>query len=253
MSFLRSLGFFLLTSSVVMNARAAEIHVSAAASLTDALKEIAQTWKARSGDKIRFNFAASSTLARQIAEGAPADLFISADEEKMDQIEKLGLISVDTRCSLLSNTLVIVVPRGGTVRITKPRDLASRAVRRIAMAEPETVPAGIYAERYLRKIGIWDKISRRIVPTENVRATLSAVESGNVDAGIVYKTDALISRKIKVAVEISRKEGPAISYPFAVLKGASHPAAARRFLDYLSSPAALEVFARHGFLTNQPC
>lgn len=249
---LRHLGIFLLASVAVLNAGAAELHVSAAASLTDALKEIAQTWEGASGHKIRFNFAASSTLARQIAEGAPADLFISADEEKMDQLQKKGLISTATRRSLLSNTLVIAVPRDGGVRIRNPRDLASRSVRRIAIAEPETVPAGIYAKRYLQKIGIWEKVSGKIVPTENVRATLSAVESGNVDAGIVYRTDALISRKIKVAIEISRKEGPAISYPFAVLQGASEPATAKRFLDYLSSPAALRVFARHGFLTNQP-
>jgi len=253
MSFFRHLGFLILSSSVVMNAGAAELHISAAASLTDALREIARAWEARSGDTIRFNFAASSTLARQIAEGAPADLFISADEEKMDRLEKLDLISVDTRCSLLSNTLVIAVPVNAAVLITAPRALASHAVRRIAIAEPETVPAGIYAKRYLQKIGIWNRIRDRIVPTENVRATLSAVESGNVDAGIVYRTDALISRRVKVAVEISRKEGPAISYPFAVLKGASHPAAARLFLHYLSSPAASEVFARYGFLTNRPC
>lgn len=244
---------FLLASSPAANAAAAEIHVSAAASLTDALRVVARAWEVKSGDTIRFNFAASSTLARQIAEGAPADLFISADEEKMDQLQKQELISIDTRCTLLSNTLVIAVPADETVSITSPRDLASRAVRRIAMAEPGSVPAGIYARRYLQKIGVWNRIRDRIVPTENVRATLSAVESGNVDAGIVYRTDALISRKIKVAVEIGRKEGPVISYPFAVLKAASEPAAARRFLDYLSSPAALEIFARYGFLTNPPC
>ena len=244
---------FLLAASAAVDAAAAEIHVSAAASLTDALRVVARAWEAKSGDTIRFNFAASSTLARQISEGAPADLFISADEEKMDQLQKRGLIRTDTRCSLLSNTLVIAVPADGTVQIRKPRDLATRAVRRIAIAEPETVPAGIYARRYLRKIGIWNRIRDRIVPTENVRATLSAVESGNVDAGIVYRTDALSSKKIKVAVEISRREGPVISYPFAVLKAASDPAAARRFLAYLSSPAAREVFQRYGFLTNPPC
>lgn len=245
--------FWLLSSSVAMNAEAAELHISAAASLTDALREIARTWEAKSGDTIRFNFAASSTLARQITDGAPADLFLSADEAKMDWLQNLGLINVDTRCSLLSNTLVIAVPVDALVPITGPHALASPAVRRIAIAEPETVPAGIYARRYLQKIGIWNRIRGRIVPTENVRATLSAVESGNVDAGIVYRTDALISRRVKIAVEISRKDGPAISYPFAVLKGASSHAAARRFLDYLSSPAALKVFARYGFLTNRPC
>lgn len=251
MTILRYLCILLLASSAVLTAGAAELHVYAAASLTEALEEIAQTWEGASGHKIRFNFSASSTLARQITEGAPADLFISADEEKMDQLQKKGLIGVNTRRSLLSNTLVIAVPREGGVRIRKARDLASRNVRRIALAEPATVPAGIYAKRYLQKIGIWEKLSGKIIPTENVRATLSAVESGNVDAGIVYRTDALISKKIKVAVEISRKEGPAISYPFAVLESAGEPAAARRFLDYLSSPAAMKVFARHGFLTSR--
>jgi len=253
MSRLRYLSLILFAALAVTRAGAAELHVSAAASLTDALSEIARTWESKSGDRIRFNFGASSTLARQISEGAPADLFISADEEKMDHLEKLGLVQTDTRCSLLSNTLVIVVPRDSTLRISDPRALSSRAVRRIAIAEPRTVPAGIYARKYLQKIGVWNRLLPKIVPTENVRATLAAVESGNVDAGIVYKTDALISKQIRIAVEIGRKEGPKISYTFAVLKGSADRPAAARFLDYLGSPAALAVFARYGFLTNSPC
>ncbi len=230
------------------SARATEILVFGAASLTDALQELAATYEKTTGDKLVFSFGASSTLVRQIQAGAPADLFLSADEEKMDTLEKDGLLLAGTRKSVLSNTLVVVVPSGSTLQITKPEDLAGPGVHQLALAEMQSVPAGIYAKKYLQTKNIWDKVSGRVIPTENVRAALAAVEAGNADAGIVYKTDAGISKKVKVAYEVPRTESPKISYPFAVIAKTQHAEAARRLLTWLESPAALAVFQKYGFL-----
>jgi molybdate transport system substrate-binding protein len=226
---------------------ASDLQVFAAASLTDSLKEIAAQYEKISGDKIAFNFAASSLLARQIQEGAPADLFFSADEEKMDGLQKRGLILSETRRSVLSNTLVIVVPSDSPVTIDSPQKLA-QSNWKIALAEPKTVPAGIYAKAYLQKIGIWSRVIDRLIPTENVRAALAAVESGNVDAGIVYKTDAGISSRVKIAYEVPIVECPKISYPLAVIRDAKNMEAAKRFAGYLASVDAIVVFKKYGFL-----
>jgi len=229
-------------------ASAEEIHVFAAASLTDALQEIAAAYEKESGDKVLLNLAASSALARQIQEGAPADLFFSADEAKMDGLEKKGLVLQGTRRSLLSNTLVVVVPADSNLKIGSVQDLATSKVRALALAEPQSVPAGIYAKEYLRSVKLWGKVIDKVVPTENVRAALAAVESGNVEAGIVYKTDAQISKKVKIAFEVPVAEGPKISYPLAIMAESRKQAAARKLLAYLESPPALEVFRRYGFL-----
>lgn len=231
-----------------LSAHAAELNVFAAASLSDALKEIARAYEPASGDQLRFNLAASSTLALQIKQGAPADLFFSADEAKMDALAKANLIDPATRRSLLSNTLVIVVNATDGASLAKPADLAAPAIRRLALAEPTTVPAGIYAKQWLEKISLWSAVSAKVIPTENVRACLAAVESGNADAGIVYQTDALISKKVKIALAVPAAEGPAISYPLAVIKESSQPEAARKFAAYLATPAARAIFMKYGFL-----
>lgn len=232
----------------VFTARAADLNVYAAASLSDALKEIARTYASATGDKLGFNLAASSALALQIKHGAPADVFFSADEAKLDDLAKAGLLATDTRRALLSNTLVIVVNASNGAAVAAPADLAQPAIARLALAETATVPAGIYAREWLTKTGLWEKVSARVVPTENVRACLAAVEAGNADAGIVYKTDALLSRKAKIAYEVPAAAGPKISYSVAVLKDAPHPAAARQFAAYLAGPEARAVFVKYGFL-----
>lgn len=231
-------------------ARAADLTVFAAASLTDALEEIGAAYEKAGGGKVALNLGASSTLARQIQEGAPADLFLSSDEAKMDALEKRGLILAGTRRSVLSNTLVIVVPRDSASKIAAPKDLAG--VRTLALAEPQSVPAGLYAREYLTRLGLWNKVARKVVPTENVRAALAAVEAGNADAAIVYKTDAGISKKVKVAYEVPHAEGPKISYPFAVVAESERKEAAKRFLAYLGSKPALAVFRKYGFLIRYP-
>jgi molybdate transport system substrate-binding protein len=236
---------FLLAVSLAL--RGAEVSVFAAASLQDALTEIARGYEKQSGDKVVFNFAASSTLARQIEQGGPADLFFSADEEKMDSLERKGLLLAGTRRSVLTNTLVIVVPADSSRILTSAADLAKPAIKRIALGEPSSVPAGIYAREYLEKLGLWATLKEKVVPTESVRAALAAVESGNVEAGIVYKTDARISRKVRVAVEIPATDGPKITYPLAIVKGSNQVEAAKRFAARLSEPAARAVFERYGF------
>jgi molybdate transport system substrate-binding protein len=213
-------------------APAAEVRVFAAISLTEALQEIAAGY---TPDDIVFHFGASSLLARQIEQGAPADLFLSADEARMNALAKRGLIVPATRISILSNTLVVV-------------GMPLARAQSIALAEPSSVPAGVYARTWLQKIGLWERLASKVVPTDNVRAALAAVESGNVDAAIVYRTDVRMAKRSLVAFEVPRAEGPAISYPFALLRDAGERDAALRFLGYLRSKNALRVFAKHGFL-----
>ena len=241
--FARCVVFLALILTIPLHA--AEVRVFAAASLTDALTEIARDYEKRSGDKVIFNFGASSILARQIEAGAPADLFLSADEEKMNALARRKLIDPRTRVSVLSNKLVIVVPRSGGKNITDPRQLAQPRIRSIALAEPSTVPAGIYAKKYLQALGIWSAVAKKVVPTDNVRAALAAVAAGNVDAAIVYRTDARISKDVRVVHEVTN--GPRISYPFAVTADAEQPRAARRLLAHLRSQSARDTFARYGF------
>jgi molybdate transport system substrate-binding protein len=227
--------------------QAAEINVFAAASLTDALKQIAADYERSSGDKIAFNFAASGTLSRQIEAGAPADVFFAADETKADALEKKGLLVSGTRKSLLGNSLVIITSVEAAA-IHSPAELTNAAIQHVALGEVQTVPCGTYAKAYLEKRQLWAAVETKVVPCASVRAVLAAVESGNVDAGFVYKTDAAVSKKVKVAYEIPAEEAPKISYPLALLKDAPQPEAARKFMAYLDSDAATAVFKQFGFI-----
>jgi molybdate transport system substrate-binding protein len=237
-----SLLLFLCGSAV-----AAEVMVFAAASLTDSLRQTAAIYQKQSEDRIAFNFAGSGPLARQIEEGAPADIFFSADETAVDVLGKRGLLVPGTRVNRLSNTLAMVTTPEET-GVRTPSDLTNAMVRRIALGEVRTVPAGAYARTYLQAQGIWPSIEKKIVPCDNVRAVLAAVASGNVDAGFVYRTDVALSKEVKVAFLVPAKEGPQITYPMALVKGGRHPEAARKFLEFLSSPAAGDIFRRAGFI-----
>jgi molybdate transport system substrate-binding protein len=228
-------------------APAAELMVYAAASLTDAMQDLASLYERQSGDKLTFNFNASSMLARQIQEGASGDVFFSADEAKMDTLEKAGLLAPGSREDLLSNTLVIIIPADSDLRITTPADLTKPEIKMIAVAEPSSVPAGVYTKEYLTRLGLWDKVLPKVVPTENVRASLAAVESGNVEAGTVYHTDAFVSKKVKIACEVPPNEGPRITYPVAVLKESRNMDAARKLLAFFGSTEARTLFEKYGF------
>ncbi|MBS0659689.1 MAG: molybdate ABC transporter substrate-binding protein [Verrucomicrobia bacterium] len=244
----RALLLALALSALSVAAPAAELRVSAAASLTDALQELEPVYEKATGDRLVFNFASSSVLARQIKEGAPADLFLSADEPQMDALAKAGLLLENTRRDLLGNTLVVVVPLDAKFVPASPAELRSPQIRRIALGEPSSVPAGVYAKAHLVRLGLWEALQSKCVSTENVRAALAAVASGNADAAWVYKTDAAAARKARIAFETPAAEGPKIVYPLAVVKSSAQPEAAHRLATFLASPPATAIFQRHGFL-----
>ena len=230
------------------SAWADEILVSAAASLTDVLKEISTGYQAKAKHTLKFNFGPSSGLARQIEEGAPADIFFSADLPQMDALDKKSLLEPGTRKNLLSNQLVIIMPADSKIAITSPKDLLKADVKKIALAEPGSVPVGVYSSKYLTDEGLWDQVKPKIVPVQDVRATLASVESGNVEAGFVYKTDAAISKKVKIVYEVPVDKGPKITYPAAVVKESKRKDAARDFMNYLQRPTAKDAFKKYGFV-----
>ncbi len=226
--------------------RAGEITVFAAASLTDSLKEIGASYEKATGEKVRFNFAASNVLVQQIQAGAPADVFFSADEAKMDQLDKAGLIAKESRKDLLGNSLVVITLPDGP-QVAAAADLEKPAIRHLSIGDPKAVPAGAYAKAWLEKAGLWAKLEAKLVPAENVRAAMAVVESGNAEAGIVYKTDAAISKKVKVVLDVPAPEAPKITYPAAVVKDSRNAEEAGRFLVYLAGKEADETFAKFGF------
>ena len=220
--------------------------VSVAASLNDALAEIAGLYRAATGVSVALNTGGSNTLARQIVEGARVGVFISADNIQMDIVEKAGRVVPGTRTRLLTNELAVVVPHDARATITLTQILEGR-VTRVAMGEPSSVPAGVYGRRWLEAQKAWDRISPKVVPFPTVRAVLSAVEAGRVDAGIVYRTDALTSN-VRVIAQIAAKDHPYLDIvqPAAVIAG-PEAAEGRRFLEFLKGPQARAVFTKRGF------
>jgi molybdate transport system substrate-binding protein len=225
------------------------ITVSAAVSLTDALMAVAQEYARTGGGTIRFNFGASNTLARQIVNGAPVDLFISADAAQMDVVARAGLLKDQSRVDLLTNQLAVVVPNDRPRTFASIHDLTDQAYRRIAIGDPDAVPAGVYAKQYLEREGLWTAIAPRVVPSASVRAALVAVESGAADAAIVYRTDARVSTRASLAWVVAADRGPRIVYPAAIVRTATEPAESQRFINFLRSAAGARVFERFGFGT----
>ena len=224
------------------------ITVSAAVSLTDALSAVAGAY-ARTGGTVRFNFGASNVLARQIVNGAPADVFISADEAQMDVVAAAGLVLDGSRVPLLRNQLAVAVPNDRPRTFHGIREIAEPVFKRIAIGDPAAVPAGVYAKQYLEKEGLWTAVESRIVPAGSARAALAAVESGAVDAAIVYRTDVRVALKATVAWTVPAGSGPRIVYPAAIVKTTSVASEAKRFVDFLRSSAAAQIFQRFGFAT----
>ena len=221
--------------------------VSAAISLSGAMEDIAQAYKASGGGEVRFNFAASNVLARQIVNGAPADLFISADEAQMDYAQREKAIDPASRVLLLSNRLVIVTQADRRVDWRDAKALLGAEVKRVAIGDPAGVPAGVYAKQYLERVGIWNDLQPKLLPLANVRAALAAVESGGADAGFVYASDAAFSSRVRVALRIELPAAPRIVYPMAITARSQHKPAAAKFLTFLRSAAAITIFERHGF------
>jgi molybdate transport system substrate-binding protein len=227
----------------------AKVLVFAAASLNESLTEVGKAYAAQGHPAPSFSFAASSALARQIENGAPAALFMSADEEWMDYLGARKLVVDETRARLLGNTLVLIAPadRPLAVKIAPGFDLA-KALRggKLAMADPDSVPAGKYGKAALEKLGAWTAVSPAVIRGDNVRTALAFVERGEAAAGIVYGSDAALTAKIKVAGVFPADSHPAISYPTAVVAGHDN-AAVRAFLAFLKTPAATDIFRRFGF------
>jgi molybdate transport system substrate-binding protein len=239
-----SVVLFLLIISCRRTASDRELLIFAAASTSDALTELGRQFEASGGPPTRFSFGSSSQLARQIVAGAPADIFLSADAKSMDELEHAGLVDPKERKDLLSNRLVIVVPESSTAHVDGPESLKS--FDKIALGDPVTVPAGIYAQKWLEREGVWNDVKDHVVPALDVRAALAAVEGGHADAGIVYRTDAAIAKHVRTVYEVTT-HAPSIVYPLARIK-ASRNAAAAPFIDLVSGPRGREVFLRYGFV-----
>ncbi len=226
--------------------------VSAAASLSEVIDAVADRFEADERVRVLLNVAGSQMLASQIIEGAPVDVYISADVRQMERAVAAGRIDTARRVDLVSNQLAIIVPSDRAGTVTEPQDLGNASIRRIALGDPEAVPAGVYARRYLESLGLWSSLEGRTVPVTSVRAALRAVEAGTVDAGIVYRTDVRTSTGAVVAFAVPREDGPFIVYPAAVVRAAPNPTDAARFLDFLQSDAARRHFDAAGFISLPP-
>lgn len=220
--------------------------VLAAASLTEVLQEAGAVWAAKGHPAPAFSFDASSKLAKQIEAGAPADLYLSADQQWMDHLDGRGLLAPGTRVDLVGNTLVVVVPAASAPGPAGPEDLARPSVRRLGLAG-ENVPAGRYGRASLRSLGLWDTLAERVVSGDNVRTVLGWVATGEVDAGLVYATDAPVEPRVRVAFRLPASSHPPIVYPAAVVKGAPHPREAEAFLAFCEGSEGRTIFAAAGF------
>jgi len=239
----------LMLAAVSLAAHSAELTVSAAASLNNAFKEIGPAFEAANpGTKLLFNFAASDALLAQISKGAPVDVFASADQETMDKAQAQKLLVAGTRRNFANNALVLITPADGAVYLAALADLAQKPeFKRIALGRPEGVPAGRYAKGALEAAKLWTAVEPKAVYATNVRQALDYVARGEVEAGFVYATDAAVQKdKVKVAFSVPTEV--AISYPVAVVTGGPNAEAARKFVDYVLSPAGQAVLAKYGFL-----
>ena len=224
-----------------------ELTVSAAISLKDALDELGHLYEQRhSGTKITFNYGGSGTLQHQIEQGAPVDIFFSAAAKQMDALQAEGLLVPGTRRNIAGNELVLIVPAAAK-RVKGFAELADPKVKTVAVGEPGTVPAGMYARQMFEQIGILAAIEKKTVYAKDVRTVLTYVETGNADAGIVYRTDAKSSTKVRVVTTAPAGSHDPIIYPAVVLKGSQSIPASRAFLDFLSSSEAGAIFAKYGF------
>ena len=222
--------------------------VSAAASLTDVMEEIKGFYEEKTGHTLVMNYGSSGALQQQIEQGAPADVFISAAQRQMDVLQEEGLILAESRVDLLENKVVLIIPvAGDNKEITDFNSLTTDSLKLLAIGEPESVPAGRYAKEVLSSLGIWKKLEEKCVLGKDVRQVLTYVETGNVDAGIVYMTDALTSEKVKIAATAPAGSHTPVTYPAAIVLGTSVLQVAEDFMAYLQSNEVAEIFERHGF------
>lgn len=236
-------------STNVTQAKPTEIMISAAASLQNSLTELQKDYTQKTpGLKLTYVFGASGTLQQQIEQGAPADLFISAGKAQMDALEQKNLIVKESKVNLLGNDLVLVTGKDNST-VTSLEDLSKSSVGKISIGTPESVPAGKYAQESLTNLKLWDIIKPKFVLAKDVTQVLNYVETGNVDAGIVYQSDAQGSTKVKVVTVMPASSYKPVAYPAAVIAATKNKQAAEDFLKYLQSSDAKQIFAKYGFKT----
>ncbi|MBC7716581.1 MAG: molybdate ABC transporter substrate-binding protein [Pseudorhodobacter sp.] len=236
-----------LFAQLSLSSQAADLTVSAAASLTNAFKEIGLAFEAQNpGTAVVLNFGASDGLLAQIAKGAPADVFASADQEAMDRAEKQKLLTIESRRNFVSNALVMVTPSDSALGLKALSDLQKPEVKRVAMGNPASVPAGRYTKGALEAAKLWAGVEPKAVMAQNVRQALDYVARGEVEVGFVYLTDAVVMKdKVKVAASVETQKP--ITYPIAAVAGSPNPEAARKFISFVLLPASQAVLARYGF------
>ena len=243
------LGLLLAVVAAGTPAADRSLTVFAAASLTDVLQEIGAAYTAASAEPVRFSFAGSGTLARQIEAGAPADVFVSADQQWMDYLQQRQLVDPATRRDVAGNTLVLVAPAGSDVRlaIAPGFDLAAALgpKGRLATGDPDTIPAGRYTRAALQHLGVWDAVASRVVPTDSVRAALNFVIRGEAALGVVYATDILGVQRVRQIARFPADSHPPITYPVAVTSRGGTNAA--RFVQFLRGAQARAIFNQYGF------
>jgi molybdate transport system substrate-binding protein len=241
------LAMLLGSAAFVSAAPSVNLTVSAAISLSESLQTIRDLYRRQAPDvSLTLNLGASGVLQQQIEQGAPADIFISASPREMNALAAAGLLLAGSRANLLRNTLVLVCP-ASFKGISGFGDLTQARVKRIAMANPESVPAGMYAEQSLKYFHLYARLKPKLILAQDVRQALAYVETGDVDAGIVYLTEARLSNKVKVAAEAPKASHTPIVYPVAIIMGSPHVDAAQKFLEFLKSSEARQVFEREGF------
>jgi len=221
--------------------------VSVASSLSEVMADVGRAWQAAGGPGVILNAAGSNVLARQIAQGAPVHVFVSADRAQMEVARASGRLVQSSIRDVLSNVLVVIVPAGKAGITFRPGDLAAPGVRRLALGNPDSVPAGVYAREWLDRIGLWSAVTSKVVPTLTVRAALAAVRAGRADAGVVFATDAKTAPDVVVVYTVPAEDAPVIRYPAAVVRG-PREADAARFVQFLSTPPARAVFEAAGFV-----
>ena len=224
-----------------------ELRVFGARSLTDALTEIGDRFTTKHGVRVSYNFAASSTLQRQIEKGASADVFISASPQQVAALETHDMLETGSRYDVLSNRLVLVSHKNSVLSMESVERLANDAVSRIAVGQPEIVPAGTYAKEALTHLGLWEKVHPKLVFGTDVRATLAYVSAGNVDVAIVYQTDVTLSKNVKILYEFPVETHSSIVYPAVILKDSNQKPLAQQFIAYLKTAHVTEIFEKHGF------
>jgi molybdate transport system substrate-binding protein len=233
---------------------AQELTFSVAISMKDATEELGRQFvQAHPGVVLRYNFGSSGELQKQIEAGAPVDLFVSAAQRQMDELEKRGFILAATRRVFARNVLTVIKPADSRLDLAKPADLLDRRVTKIVIGNPKTVPVGQYAEESLRALGLWERLQPKLVFSENVRQALDYVARGEVEAGFVYTTDAALrARDVKEAHRPAEDTYRPVTYPVAVVKDSRQPALSRAFIDLLVSQHGQHVLARLGFLPPPP-